>query len=320
MAQLLVIKLLEDIFYNFMTLPFIRIIKFSFQDIFRNIWLSLVTIIILILSLFTINTLLVVKLIGNAAIKTIKDKIDVNLFLKTSASEDEIMALKAKISSFPNVKEVIYISKEDAFKNFKNKHKDNSEITEALNELGKNPLSPSLVIKPVNLESFDSLINNLYGIENEIIESQNFTNYKLLLNKINNITEKVSKAGLILSCIFIFITILVVYNSVRVAIYTHRREITIMKLVGASNLFVQMPYLLSGIFYALISVLAIMLILYPFINLLQPYLETFFIGYNINLIDYYYNNIFKIFGIQFIFASIINIFASLLAVKKYSKV
>ena len=320
MARLLAIKLLEDIFYNFMTLPFIRIIKFSFQDIFRNIWLSLVTIIILILSLFTINTLLVVKLIGNAAIGAIKEKIDVNLFLKTSAEEDEIMALKAKISSFPEVKNVIYISKIEAFENFKNKHQDNPEIIEALNELGKNPLTPSLVIKPANLESFDSLINNLYGIENEIIESQNFTNYKLLLNKINNITEKVSNAGLILSCIFIFITILVVYNSVRVAIYTHRREITIMKLVGASNSFVQMPYLLSGIFYAFISVLVIMLILYPFINLLQPYLETFFIGYNINLIDYYYSNIFKIFGIQFIFASVINIFASLLAVKKYSKV
>ncbi len=303
-----------------MILPFARIIKFSSQDIFRNIWLSLVTIIILILSLFTINTLLVVKLIGDATVEAVKEKIDINLFIKTSAKEDEIMALKAKISSFPEVKNIIYISKTEAFENFKNKHQDNPEIIEALNELGKNPLTPSLIIKPNNLESFDFLINNLYGIEDEIIESRNFTNYKLLLDKINNITEKVSKAGLILSSIFIFITILVVYNSVRVAIYTHRREITIMKLVGASNSFVQMPYLLSGIFYAFISVLAIMLILYPFINLLQPYLETFFIGYNINLIDYYYSNIFKIFGIQFIFASVINIFASLLAVKKYSKV
>jgi len=104
-----------------MILPFARIIKFSSQDIFRNIWLSLVTIIILILSLFTINTLLIVKLIGNAAIGAIKDKIDVNLFLKTSAEEDEIMVLKAKISSFPEVKNVIYISKTEAFENFKNK-------------------------------------------------------------------------------------------------------------------------------------------------------------------------------------------------------
>ena len=303
-----------------MSLPFARIIKFSSQDIFRNIWLSLVTIIILILSLFTINMLLIVKLIGNTAVGAIKEKIDINLFIKTSAEEDKIMALKTKISSFPEVKNVLYISKSEAFEKFKNKHKDNPEIIEALNESGKNPLTPILVIKPNDLKSFDSLTNRLYGIDDEIIESRNFTNYKLLLNKINNITEKVSEAGIILSGIFIFITILIVYNSVRVAIYTHRREITIMKLVGASNSFVQMPYLLSGVFYAFVSVLVVMVILYPFINLLQPYLETFFVGYNINLVEYYHNNIFKIFGFQFIFASIINILASLLAVKKYSKI
>jgi len=303
-----------------MILSFARIIKFSFQDIVRNIWLSLVTIIILILALFSINMLLVVQAVGQTAVEAVKEKIDINLFLKTDAGEDEILALKAKISNLSEVKEAIYISKAEALENFRQKHKANPEILEALRELGKNPLTPSLVIRPKSLDTFDNLINRLNAYEDEIIESRNFANYKLMLNKINNITNKVSEAGLILSSIFIFITLLVVYNSVRVAIYTHRREIMIMRLVGASNWFIQMPYLLSSIIYTLIGVLAIMAIFYPFLSLLQPYLETFFVGYNVDLLNYFYGNFWKIFGIQFLGAALINIIASLLAVRKYSRV
>lgn len=304
-----------------MLLSFIRIIKFSLQDIGRNIWLSLVTVIILILALFSINMLLVVKVVGETAVGAIKEKIDINLFLKNTAPEEEILALKAKVSELSEVKEVIYMSKAEALENFKKKHEDNPEIIEALRELGKNPLTPSLIIKPKNLDSFDNLINRLNAFDDEIIESRNFANYKLMLDKINSITDKVSEAGVILSSIFIFISLLVIYNSVRVAIYTHRREIMIMRLVGASRWFIQMPYLLSSTVYTLAAILAIMAIFYPFLSLLQPYLETFFVGYNVNLLTYFYkDHILNFFGLQFLAAAFINMAASLLAVMKYSKV
>ncbi len=303
-----------------MFLSLARIIKFSFQDIFRNIWLSLVTIIILILALFTVNMLLVVSLIGETAVKAVHDKIDINLYLKTSAGDEEIFALKDQIASLSEVREVTYISKQEALAQFTEKHKDNQDVLGALSELSINPLTPTLVIKPVGLDVFDNLINRLNALDSEIIESRNFTNYKNLLGKINGITAKVTDAGLMLSSIFIFITMLVIYNSVRVAIYTHRHQISIMKLVGASNYFIQMPYLVSSIIYTLAGVLAIMLIFYPFLTLLQPYLETFFVGYNINLLTYFYGNAIKVFGLQFLAAALINIFASMFAVRKYSRV
>ena len=303
-----------------MFLSVARIIKFSVQDIFRNIWLSLVTVIILILALFSINMLLVVKVVGEAAVEAVKEKIDINLYLVNSAAEDDIIALKAKIADFSEVREVTYISKEAAMENFINNHKDTPEILEALRELGKNPLAPTLIIKPVNLDILDTLTNRLNTLDDELIESRNFANYKTLLAKINEITKKVSDAGLLLSVIFVFITVLVVFNSIRVAIYTHRREIMIMRLVGASNWFIQMPYLLSGVFYTLIGVLSIMGIFYVFLTLLQPYLEAFFVGYNINLVNYFYDNAVMIFGAQFAVVALVNIFASLLAVRKYSRV
>lgn len=303
-----------------MFISLFRAIKFSFQDVVRNIWLSLVTIIILVLTLFTVNMLLVVKVVGQTAVDTIKEKIDVNLFLKTDAPEDRIEALRVKISSLSEVKSVEYISKDVAMDEFRRRHQDNPEILDALKELGKNPLTPTLVIKPKNLDVFDNLINQLNIIEDDIIESRNFSNYKTMLEKINNITEKVSNAALGLSSIFIFITLLVIYNSVRVAIYTHKKEITIMRLVGASNWFIQLPYVFSSIIYTFFGVAVVMLLFWPFLNLLQPYLETFFVSYNVNLLQYFYGNILTIFGIQFLVAAAINILASLIAVRRYSKI
>ena len=129
-----------------MFFSFARIIKFSLQDIFRNIWLSLVTVIILILALFTVNMLLMVKVIGDMAVEAVEEKIDVNLYLKPNAKEDEILALKAKINNLNEVKNVEYISNAQALKNFKEKHQDNPEILEALRELNINPLTLVIVL------------------------------------------------------------------------------------------------------------------------------------------------------------------------------
>jgi len=299
---------------------FARVIKFSLQDIGRNIWLSLVTIIILVLALFSINLLLVVKVISATAISAVKEKIDISLYLRTNTEENRILALKAKISKLEQVKDIEYISQQAALESFKVKHKNNPEILQALVELGKNPLSPSLIIKPKNIDQYDELIASLNKIEDDIIESRNFADRKTMLEKINSITDKVSEAGLLMSLVFVFITLLVVYNAIRVAIYTHRMEIGIMKLVGASNWFIRAPYLLSSIIYTLIGLIATIIIFYPFLGLLQPYLEAFFIGYNFNVISYFNSHFIAIFGIEFLAAALINALASLVAVSKYSKV
>lgn len=301
-------------------LSFFRVIKFSLQDMARNIWLTVVTITILILALFSINMLVTVNVITEAAVSSIKDKIDVNLYLKPTAAEDKIMALKAEIGNFSQVKEISYISKAEALENFKTKHQSDPEILEALRQLGENPLTPTLIIKAKNLEQYDELITKLNKIESDIIESRNFASHKLLLSKIDNLSRKVNKVGVFVSLVFIIISILVVYNAIRVAIYTHRREIGIMKLVGASNWFVKSPFLISSIIYSLIGVIITGVIFYAFLVVLQPYLETFFMGYSINIISYFNQNFLYIFGLEFLAAAFINILASFTAIGRYSKV
>lgn len=297
-----------------------RIIKFSFQDIGRNIWLSIVTVTILVLALFSVNMLLVVREVGETAIGAVKEKVDINIYIKSDAKEEEILALRGRIDNMSWTEEVTYISKTEALKFFRGKNKNNPEVLQALRELGRNPLAPSLIIKPKEFESSEELFSQLNNLKSEIIESRNFTDHKLMLEKINSITNKVSSVGMTISIIFGITFLIIIFNSLRISIYTHRREIAIMKLVGASNPFVYMPFIVSSLIYALVGVAIVIAIFFPFLSLLQPYLEAFFIGYDINIFSYFTDNFINIFGLQFLGVAVINVLASLIAARKYTRV
>lgn len=297
-----------------------RIIKFSFQDIARNVWLTIVTITILLLALFSINTLLTVRVISDNAVVAIREKINISLYLKADAPESEILALKESIANSDKVKSITYISKQNALESFREKYKNNQAVLLALKELGRNPLSPSLTIIPSDFNQSENLINELKIIDNPIIESRDFSDNTAILNKINSVTDRASEIGMFIIIIFILTSLLVVYNAIRVAIYTHRQEIEIMRLVGASNFFIYMPYVVSAFVYALLSILIVISVFYPFLSLLQPYLEVFFSGYNVNVLTYFVDNFALVFGMQFLIVLLINVLASLFAVRKYAKV
>jgi cell division transport system permease protein len=230
-----------------------------------------------------------------------------------------IVALQGHIKNLSDVKSVKYVSKEEALSIFQQNNSDDPEILQALRELGKNPLTPTLIIQPTDANNIDNLTHELDSINSSIIDSRNFTDYKTMLDKINAVTDKVTEAGMILSAIFIFITLMVIFNSIRVAIYTHNMEINIMRLVGAPNSFIYMPFLVSSLFYTLFGLIIIVLLFYPFLGLLQPYLEAFFVGYNINIINYFNSHFLEIFGGEFAGIALINIVASWWAARRYAQ-
>jgi cell division transport system permease protein len=298
-----------------------RILKFALQDFVRNFWVSLVTVIILVLSLFSINFLIAVNHISETAIKTVEDKIDLSLYLNTDAAEEDISALKRELEGAEGVASVEYISKAQALESFQAKNSDNKSLQEALREIGKNPLNPSLAVRAKELTDYEKIIDALDTLsKNSLIESKNFDDHKNLLNSLETVTSRSREVMILISCIFIAISILVVFNAVRIAIYTHKKEIGVMKLVGASNWFIRAPFLAESILYSLIGVLGVIAIFYPFIHLLQPYLGSFFNTADLNLTGYFNNNFLYVFGIEFLGASLINIIASSIAVGRYVKV
>lgn len=300
-------------------LSLFRIIKFSFQDISRNIWLSMATITILLLALLSINMLVAVRTISDHAVLAIKEKMDISLYLKANSSEEDVSRLRASIAQMPEVKSIVYISQEQALNDFREKNINNPDIMQALKELDTNPLLASLTISPASLELSTQLLNNLQRLDSRIIESRDFTDNSLILSRIDNITQRVNEVGLIIIALFIGISLLVVYNAIRVSVYTHKQEIEIMRLVGASNFFIYMPFIFASFLYTFISLLIVIIIFFPFLTLLQPYLEVFFTGYNINILSYFSNYFWYIFGLQFVIILFINVLASLLAVRRYAK-
>jgi cell division transport system permease protein len=219
-----------------------------------------------------------------------------------------------------NVREVTYISKQQALDDFQKKHKNNPDILEALRELDANPLSPSLVIRPTDINRYDTLIANLNRLSDPIIESRNFDDHRVMLDKINGLTGRVSQGGFFLSLLFIFITLLVLYNTVRVTIYTHRTEIGIMRLVGGSDWFIRAPFIISSLIYTIVGLILSSVLFYVFLRFLQPYLANFFMNYDFSIVDYFKANFLQLFVIEFVVAAAINLFASMVAVRKYSKV
>ncbi|MCK4744729.1 ABC transporter permease [Candidatus Parcubacteria bacterium] len=298
---------------------FFRIIKFAFQNFYRNFWLAIVTITILVVTLFSITALIILNVISTQAVKSIEDKIDISIYFKTEAKDMQIVKTRSELLSLKEVKEVNLIDREQAMAFFKERHKDDPTILESVEILKENPFNSVLVVKAKNSEDYPEILKSLDKEEyNKIIEKKDFSDHKIIINKISAIKTKIEKTGLFVIAFFALIAALIVFNTVRIAIYTHRNEIKIMKLVGAGNWFIRAPFLVEELFYAIISFLILIAVFYPAIDFLQPHLN-YFLEYDFDLISYFKANFVLIFGLEFLAIIIINALSSFVAMKKYLK-
>jgi cell division transport system permease protein len=218
------------------------------------------------------------------------------------------------------VEEVHYLSKDQALQNFKEKHKDDQKILDSLQEIDKNPLGASLIVTAKKTSDYPIILENLKNTQfNDMIESKDFDDHQLVIERITSITQKVSKGVIIIAAIFALISLLIIFNAIRIAIYTHRDEILAMKLIGATDWFVETPFLLQGIIFAFISVIATIIIVYPLLGFLQPYLKII-LENNFNIIYYFNSNFLLIFSLEFLGAVLLNLISSYIAVKRYVRV
>lgn len=297
----------------------LRIIKFAVQDFFRNFWLSIVTLTILVLALFLVNLLIIFNLVADSSIAAIENKIDINVEFKDEIKEDQILNVKRYLESLIQVKEVKYISREQALENFKETYKDNAKILESLKEIDRNPLGASLIINAKSITDYPIILENLEDIQyDNLIESKDFEDHRQVISKITGITKKVNTTVVVAALIFTFIAILIVFNAIKMAIYTHREEIVAMKLVGATNWFVRAPFLLQSVIFSFFSVLITIIIIYPLLGLIQPQLVTFI--ENFNIVTYFNQNFIIIFGLEFLGVFVINFVSSYLAINRYLRV
>lgn len=298
-----------------------RIFNFAWQSFWRNIWLSIVTITIIILTFISINALIIVNVITDASIDIIKDKVDISLYFRPDVTESQVLEVEIYLTSLTQIKEINYISQQEALQSFRQKHRQDSTIIESLEELDENPIGATLQIRAKDINDYPAIVEVLDNSKyNDLILDKNFDDHQVYISKIKNLSDNVRRIGFFISGIFIFIALLIVFNTIRVAIYTHRQEIAVMKLVGATNWFIRSPFLLEGIFYGIIACILAIGLVYPALNFIQPYLDNFFLTEEFSIIEYFNTNFWQIFGFEFLIVIFLNIVSSSIAIRRYLKV
>ena len=301
-------------------LGFLRVVKFAIQDIVRNASLSFMTILVLILMLLSVNTVIIVRALTNEATNSIKNRIDVSIYFDYTATDTQTSEIEAYVKAFPEVTNTTLISREDVLTEFKNRYTNNKEISSAVEELDENPLGATLVVKTREPGDYKKIIAALSIPEYEnIIESKTFKDTEQAIEKIDAIMFQVEKFSFALSAFFSFIAFIIIFNTVRIAIYTQRIEISIKKLVGATNWFIRGPYAIEALIFSAISVITTYLVILLVSGFLDPYIAVIFTDANF-LTNYFNSHILLLFGSQFIGVLALTILSSFFAMRKHLRV
>lgn len=298
---------------------FFRLVKWAIQNFFRQFWLSVVTMIIIALSLFSLSLLFNINLLTDLTIKNLKEKVAVNVYLKPGLSQAEIETFKNQLLSLPETKEIVYLSAEEALKNFQEKYKKNPLIVKSLEVLEANPLGVTLIVKAKTIDGYQSILSFVNDIQYEnIIADRDFREPQKIISYLEKISQKIFSFGLIIVLIFIFITMITIFNSVRLAIYTRQEEIKIMDLVGATSSYIKTPFILESIFYVFGAWLINISIFWGLFNFFSLPLADFLEIDKGILISRQQPFIYFALALLF-FTSLFSITSSSLAVKRYIK-
>ena len=300
---------------------FFRVIKFAFQNVMRNFWLSFVTISVFLLTLITINAVLVLNVLANASVKSVEEKVQVTVYFTQDASAETAKSVQGYLLGLSQVKEISYISAEEALAAFKEQHANDPVILGALDEVDGNPITQALKIRAYNAAGFPFILQALDTPEYKpFIKEKNYKNYSEALATLSDVSQKVRLGFLGLAAFFGFIAMLIIFNTIRVAIYVHRDEIGIMKLVGANDWFIRGPFLIESLIYAFLATGIMVGIVAGTLNFANPYIISFFQGVNVDLVSYFTTNGLAIFGLEFIGVSLLGLLTTAFAMRRYLRV
>ncbi len=298
-----------------------RIIRTGFVSFWRNTFVSLASILVMIVTLFVIGLLMFTGALLDASLTDLKDKVDINVYFVTTAPEAGVLSLKRSVEALPEVKSVEYVSREAALEAFKVRHENDELTLQALDELGDNPLGATLNIKAKETSEYGAIAkylesqNALSQSGASLIDKVNYYQNKSAIDQLTKIINASRKLGLAVACLFGFISILITFNTIRLVIYTAREEISVMRLVGASTSYIRGPFIISGIMYGLFAAIVTLILFYPLTLWLGPITADFFGG--INLSSYYFHHFAEMFLIIVGSGIVLGAISSFLAVRRY---
>lgn len=296
-----------------------RILKYGFQNFWRNGLLSVATTIVMMLALFVFAGLTMFGVVTRTAINALQDKIDISVYFKTNANEDEVLKIERAVKALPEVRAVEYVSREKALEIFRERHKSDPTIAKALQELGDNPLSATLNIKANDPKDYGVIAAYM---ENEqftpVVEKVTYSQNQLAINRLVRIVDASNTVGLAVIVALALIAVVVTFNTIRLAIYSNRDEIGVMRLVGASNALIRGPYFVEGVLYGVVSAVLALLVIIPIVHIAAPYVGIFIP--EMNLLGYFYGNILTLLGYEMLLGAVLGTISGSIAITRYLKV
>ncbi len=303
-----------------------RIFRAGILSFSRNAFVSFASILVMTVTLFTVGITMFAGVILGSALVELRDKADVNVYFSTTAAEAPILELKASLEALPEVSKVEYLSREEALAAFRERHQNDQLTLQALDELPDNPLGAVLNVKAKDLSQYESIAAFLKDQQSSatasisIIDKINFYDeqHRAALGRLQYITDSAKVLGIWIIAILIATTLAISFNTLRLAIYSSRDEIQVMRLVGADSFYIRAPFMVEGVLYGLIAGLVTLLLFYPLTWWLGGATGNFFGG--VNIFTYYISHFLNFFLIIIGTGVLLGATASFLAVRRYLKI
>lgn len=295
-----------------------RVMVAGGRNFMRNAWLSTAATAVMTITL----TIIVISFISNSAltstIKGVTDKIDISIYLSNSITPAQQEDLRQALASNPNVDSVRFTSKADAVAAFISEHPENAKAL----QIAGNDLPASFQIKAKDPKELDSIIDIASRPEfKDALDPTAPPSYsgqnKDTINRIVRVSNFFKTAGLIASIVFVVISTLIIFNTIRMAIFTRRDEIEIMKLVGATKWFIRGPFLFEAALYGVVAAVIAATVSYTLLLGAGPKLSSY-IDVS-STIDLFKNYPAAIIAGELVIGILIGMFSSLLAMSRYLK-
>lgn len=301
-----------------------RVFRAGFLNFTRNKTVSMSSLSILTVTLLIIGIFFFFRGIFAYSLNQIKSKVDIKIYFKLDATDAQVNNIFAKIKDLPEVDSVALTSKEQALIDFQVTHANDPVTLEALKEVGDNPFGNMLTVVARDTNSYESISNTLdlnsgfLGEDASSIDKINYFELKSSIDRLNNIVNWINLAGFWITMLFVVISLLITFNTIRLSIFIYKEEISVMKLVGASNMYIRGPFLVEAGIHAVLSTVLSMLLFLPITYWVTDKTKSFFNG--LDLFQYYLDNFFALFSLLLLISFVLTFLSSILAIRKYLKI
>ncbi len=297
-----------------------RIFVASWKHFARNLWIGLATVFVFTVALLSVNVLIATNVMLEQTVAYFEEKIDVTVTFQPGTPEALLTQARFYVQSFPQTESARLVTPQEAYDAFKERYKNNPKILAAVTELSTNPLGAQLVIKAKETKDYPFLLSAVRNPQFEpFIRSSSYDDHREAITSIQDAARSMRLFGSGLVAVFALFGLLAAFNAIRVAIYTQREEIAIMRLVGASSAYIRLPFVLEGGWLATLACVVTALSVWAAIQVGEPRLQAMFAGSDPGITTFYVAHWPILVLSQFGIMAVLSAMVSWIAVGRYIK-